>query len=76
MTPMVLKRFQVLMPAIAALALVLSGPTPASAAECTAQLSQCYQDAASAGEIWAIFSAGLDCEISYAGCVRAELMEA
>jgi len=76
MTSMVLKRFRVLMPAIAALALVLGGPTPASAAECTAQLSQCYQDAVSGGGIWAVFEAGLDCEVSYAGCVRAELMEA
>ena len=76
MTSIIFKRVRVMAPAIAALALVISSPRPVHAADCIGQLGACYQDAASAGDFWAKWTASLDCELDYAGCVCAPLLEA
>lgn len=65
-----IKRLGVVVPVFAALVVVIGSATPAAAATCTDDLGSCYQQAGSAGGYWATWTANLDCELSYAGCVR------
>jgi hypothetical protein len=69
----VIKRLGFLVPVLAALVMVAGSPRPASAEDCSAQLGSCYGQAANAGGSWAMWMAGLDCEVSFADCVRSAI---
>ena len=71
MTSIVLKRLTVLLPVFAALA-IFAGSHVSVLADCSGDLGACYQNAANSG-FWGSWAAGLDCEITYAGCVLAQL---
>ncbi|HMD34700.1 MAG TPA: hypothetical protein VKH42_07025 [Vicinamibacterales bacterium] len=63
-----------LLPVLAVLMVVIGQAGKASAATCTADLVQCYQDAAALDGWFSRSVAGLDCEITFAGCVRETLL--
>jgi len=70
-TSILFKRLTVVMPVVSALAIVVGSEASVMGADCMGQLGACYQDAANAGGFWESWAAGLDCEASYTGCVRA-----
>jgi len=59
---------------LVALTIVFGSTAESSAAMCSAELVQCYGDAATLGDWFARTAAGLDCEVTYAGCVREALL--
>ncbi len=74
MTFSIVKRIARLIPALAALVVVIGSARPGSAATCTADFVQCYQDAATLDDWFSRSAAGLDCELTFAGCVRETLL--
>jgi len=68
-----IKRLVRLIPVVAALAIVIVSARPATAASCAADLGQCYQSAAGLDSLLDRYSAGLDCELTYIGCLRDAL---
>ena len=42
--------------------------------QCTSQLADCYTAAAKIDNFWSRWAAGIDCELSYAGCVRDAIL--
>ncbi len=46
----------------------------AAMAGCTSDLMDCYTQAAKIDNFWYRSAAGLDCELQYAGCLRAALI--
>jgi hypothetical protein len=68
------KRIARLIPALAVLMLVIGGATPARADGCGDELGACYGRAAAISGWWASVSYSMDCEVSYASCVR-DLLE-
>jgi hypothetical protein len=53
----------------------MAAPRPALAG-CATDLLDCYTRAAQIDSFWYRTAAGLDCEIDYAGCLRAQLLGA
>jgi hypothetical protein len=53
----------------------MAAPRPALAG-CSTDLLDCYTRAAQIDSFWYRTAAGLDCEIDYAGCLRAQLLGA
>ena len=62
-----------LLPVLTVPMLVLGSAGTGSAAVCTSEFMQCYSDASTLGDWLARSAAGLDCEYSYAGCLREAL---
>lgn len=69
MRSVVPKRLLQVVPLVFAVMLLLSDAKPAMAATCFQDLAVCYQDAASRGSWGEMWLAGLDCELTFAGCV-------
>ena len=60
---------------IVTLALLLLGHAePVHAMPCFADLTICYQDAASISSFWTRVTAGLDCELGFLSCARESLV--
>ena len=57
----------------AVLMVVFGSGGAGSAAMCTSELVQCYDEAAGRDGWLAQTAAGLDCELTYAGCLREAL---
>jgi hypothetical protein len=50
--------------------LLFANPQPADAKSCVTDLTNCYYRAARVDSWWYRFAAGLDCEITFVGCLR------
>lgn len=59
-------------------AIVLAGlvgaPRPALAVTCNRSLLDCYAHASKQDSFWYRWADGLDCELTYTGCVRRALI--
>jgi hypothetical protein len=60
-------------PVLLIASLVLLDAKPAHAMPCFINLSNCYFQAATIGSFWSRFAAGLDCEITFVGCIREDV---
>jgi len=53
--------------------LLLADAKPAMAMPCFTDLGRCYGNAAALDGFWWRWAAGLDCELSFAACLREDL---
>jgi hypothetical protein len=53
--------------------LFVADARPALAMPCFTDLSNCYLRAALVDGIWMRFAAGMDCELTFASCLREDL---
>lgn len=75
MRSVVPKRLLQVVPLVLAVMLLLSDAKPAMAATCFQDLAVCFQDAASRGSWGDRWLAGLDCELTFVGCVEEAIVK-
>jgi hypothetical protein len=63
-----------LIPLLVFAAALLADAKPASAVSCNQDLLACYQQAAGIADFWSRTAYALDCELTYAGCVRNAIL--
>jgi hypothetical protein len=63
-----------LAPLALSIGLVIGSSAPARAATCFAGLAGCYQEAALASDWMSMWLQGLDCELTFTGCVRIAIL--
>jgi hypothetical protein len=73
MTASLRKRLLKWLPALAVGILLMADAKPVLAMPCFTNLSNCYLRAALVDGIWMRFSAGMDCELDFASCLREDL---
>ena len=66
-----LKRAARLAPMFMVVVMMVGAGRPASAqVRCTESLRECYMEAATRQSVWAMWAAGVDCELSFVQCAR------
>jgi hypothetical protein len=68
------KRLFHLAPLALAILVLLGSSRPAHASNCFAGLASCYQQSAMAPDWMSMWLQGLDCELSFTGCVRISIL--
>ena len=61
-------------PLALAILLLVGRSGPAHASNCFAGLAFCYQESALASDWMSMWLQGLDCELSFTGCVRIAIL--